>query len=107
MANQLTVQEQEAIRTLAKQGWKIRRIAKELGVSRNTVRHYVRAMELATTPDDLVEAVLESGNRLMQTDPCFDPGTVKLIPFRPPEKLGEKACAPIMRRCCRRRFRPV
>jgi IS30 family transposase len=38
MANQLTVHEQEAIRTLAKQGWKIRRIAKELGVSRNTVR---------------------------------------------------------------------
>ena len=69
MANKLTVQEQEAIRTLTKQGWKIRRIAKELGISRNTVRQYVRAMEPAATADDLVATVLESGPRPIQT--CY------------------------------------
>jgi hypothetical protein len=35
---------------------------------RNTVRQYVRAIEPATKPDDLVQAVLESGARLVQTD---------------------------------------
>jgi transposase len=94
MANQLTVQEQEAIRTLAKQGWKIRRIAKELGVSRNTVRQYVRAMEPATTPDDLVEAVLESGNRPIQTDPSFDPRDGQIDPLSTAGKTGRKSlCA--------------
>ena len=84
MANQLTVQEQEAIRTMAKQGWKIRRMAEELGISRNTVRQYMRVMELATTPEDLVKVVLESGNRPVQTDPSFDPrdGQIALSPAR-------------------------
>jgi DNA-binding NarL/FixJ family response regulator len=40
MANQLTVHEQEAIRTLSNRGWGIRKIARELGISRNTVRNY-------------------------------------------------------------------
>ena len=40
MANVLTVQQQQAILTLAAQGWSIRRIARELGLHRNTVRTY-------------------------------------------------------------------
>src|ERR1043165_5471414 len=94
MANQLTVQEQEAIRTLAKQGWKIRRIAKELGVSRNTVRQYVRALEPTTTCDALVEAVLEAANRPIQTDPPFDPRDGQIDPLSTPGKTGRKSlCA--------------
>ena len=42
MANRLKVHEQEAIRNLAGLGWKIRRIARELQISRNTVRNYLR-----------------------------------------------------------------
>jgi transposase len=42
MANRLKVQEQETILTLQRRGWTIRRIARELQISRNTVRGYLR-----------------------------------------------------------------
>src|SRR5882724_7494983 len=94
MANQLTVQEQDAIRTLAKQGWKIRRIAKELRVSRNTVRQYVRASEPTTTTETLVEAVLKSGGQPVQTDPPFDPRDGQIAPLSTSGKTGRKSlCA--------------
>jgi transposase len=41
MPNILPVNEKEAIATLAKQGWAIRRIARELGLHRQTVRRYL------------------------------------------------------------------
>ena len=43
MANVLPVQQQQAILTLTKQGWSIRRIARELGIHRKTVKGYVAA----------------------------------------------------------------
>ena len=94
MANQLTVQAQEAIRTLTKQGWKIRRIAKELGVSRNTVRQYVRALEPVTTSADPVEPGWGSGERPVQTDPPFDPRGGPTDPHSTAGKTGRKSqCA--------------
>ncbi|UCC31235.1 MAG: helix-turn-helix domain-containing protein [Phycisphaerales bacterium] len=42
MANQLGVAEQQAIITLVKHGWSRRRIARELGIHRETVSRYVR-----------------------------------------------------------------
>jgi len=83
MANQLTVQEQEAIKTLAKQGWKIRRIAKELGLSRNTVRQYVRAMAPTPSTDDLVQRVLNAG--------AGAEGSVENDPLSTPGKTGRKS----------------
>jgi predicted transcriptional regulator len=73
MANQLTVQAQDTIRALTKQGWKIRRIAKELGISRNTVRQYVRAMEATPSPTDGSSSAGGSPPTPSQTDPPFDP----------------------------------
>ncbi|UCC31422.1 MAG: IS21 family transposase [Phycisphaerales bacterium] len=56
MANQLGMAEQQAIITLAKHGWSRRRIARELGVHRETVSRYVRLSEepsaLANPPPD-------------------------------------------------------
>ena len=91
MANQLTVQTQDAIRTLARQGWRIRRIAKELGISRNTVRQYVRAME--TAPSVVAEAALGDGSasRPFQTDPPFDHGDGQIDPFSTAGKTGRKS----------------
>lgn len=43
--NQLKVSQQESIITLWKRGWSARRIARELGLDRDTVRKYVRAAE--------------------------------------------------------------
>jgi transposase len=94
MANQLTVQEQEAIKALTKQGWKIRRIAKELGISRNTVRQYVRAMEPAPTCDDRVQAVLNAGaagDGTVETAPLSTPGTGQIDPLSTPGKMGRKS----------------
>jgi len=56
MANKLKVQEQEAIRQLTALGWSIRRIARELRVSRNTVRNYVRTQQ-GSDPDSIAEAI--------------------------------------------------
>ena len=48
MANILSVNEQDAILTLAAQGWAIRRIARELKIHRRTVRHHLkRSQELS------------------------------------------------------------
>jgi transposase len=59
MANKLKVQEQEAIAHLSRLGWGIRRIARELGLSRNTVRSYVRSLKSSDT-DGIVEEILKS-----------------------------------------------
>ena len=45
MANKLKVQEQQAIANLSRLGWGIRRISRQLGLSRNTVRAYVRSLD--------------------------------------------------------------
>lgn len=87
MANQLTVQTQDAIRTLKRQGWKIRRIAKELGISRNTVRQYVRTMEMSGggAPDG------EEGHGSIQTDPPFDRRDSQIDPLSTAGKMGRKS----------------
>jgi transposase len=79
MANKLKVHEQEAITNLTRLGWGIRRIARELGLSRNTVRGYVRNLKPAQ-PDDLVEQILKQslGSAAVsrtQTDPVSTPGS--------------------------------
>lgn len=78
MANKLTVQEQEAIKNLSKLGWGIRRIARELQVSRNTVRNYVRTFE-PPDPAPIVEQILGSpthspSSSRIQTDPLSTAG---------------------------------
>ena len=91
MANQLTVQTQDAIRTLTRQGWKIRRIAKELGISRNTVRQYVRAIE--ATPEGVAapSAGKGLGSKSLQTDPPFDHRDGQIDPLSTAGKMGRKS----------------
>ena len=91
MANQLTVQEQDAIRTLAKQGWKIRRIAKELGISRNTVRQYVRAMEAARASADDTARAGPAAPTPFQIDPPFDHRDGQIDPLSTAGKMGRKS----------------
>jgi len=45
MANQLTVHEHDTISYLKAKGWAIREIARVLKLSRNTVRHHLRALK--------------------------------------------------------------
>jgi transposase len=87
MANQLTVQTQDAIRSLAKQGWKIRRIAKELGISRNTVRQYVRSAQEASHPKE----VSGGGDGPIQIDPHFDHRDGQIDPLSTAGKIGRKS----------------
>ena len=81
MANKLKVEEQEAIRNLTVLGWGIRRIARELRVSRNTVRNYVRILK-QEDPEVLTERIITSGlsksqseETPAQTDPLSTPGS--------------------------------
>ena len=60
MANKLKVQEQEAIANLNRLGWGIRRIARELGLSRNTVRNYVRSLKPSEEADVIAEEILKA-----------------------------------------------
>ena len=78
MANKLMVQEEEAIRNLTALGWGIRRIARDLKVSLNTVRKYVRTLEPAD-PGPIAELILKSAPLLspgsgIQTDPLSTSG---------------------------------
>ena len=71
MANRLKVHEQEAILNLARQGWSIRRIARELQLSRNTVRGYLRQAQPAP-----VDSAVGSGEvSSVQTDPVSTTGS--------------------------------
>ena len=70
MANQLKVQEQQAIATLVGRGWSLRQIARELGISRNTVRSYVRGASLQTDPPPTTG----SDPNARQTDPPVTSG---------------------------------
>ena len=45
MSNELNMAERESIAALLRQGWSKRRIAKELGLHRDTVRRHARALE--------------------------------------------------------------
>lgn len=94
MANQLTVQEQETIRSLARAGWKIRRIAKELGLSRNTVRQYVRAMKPGAGDEPARSVLAVGATDAVQTDPPFDPRLGQTDPLSTHGKMGRKSlCA--------------
>jgi transposase len=81
MANKLKVHAQQAISNLTKLGWGIRKIARELGLSRNTVRTYVRTLE-PSRPEAIVEGILRSADLSppgsgIQTDPLPTPGSAK------------------------------
>ena len=71
MANRLKVQEQEAILNLDRRGWGIRRIARELRLSRNTVRGYLRKVACGPPP----ESSAGTGLLPVQTDPLSTTGS--------------------------------
>ena len=75
MANKLKVQEQEAITNLIRLGWGIRKIARELHLSRNTVRTYVRAVKLSQTDVVAEEIKGSTSSSGIQTDPLSTPGS--------------------------------
>lgn len=99
MANILKVQEQEAIRHLTALGWGIRRIARELRVSRNTVRSYVRTQPRSDTGSIAEEIgtgpTSPTSGPPNQTDPRSTPGSglgcVQTDPVSPPGNHGRKS----------------
>src|ERR1700688_4933965 len=85
MSNKLTVEQYEAIRSLTALGWGIRRIARELKVSRNTVRNHVRPLgpphAKAATDEVLASPLAAPPGRAVPTDPLSTPGPA---PGNPP-----------------------
>ena len=81
MANKLKVQEQQAISNLTKLGWGIRKIARQLGLSRNTVRSYVRTLEASQTGPIAEEILRSSGlsslGSGLQNDPLSTAGSAQ------------------------------
>lgn len=51
------------MRELAQRGWKLKRIARELGVARNTVRRYLRGGEAAERQQHLACRRLDEAQR--------------------------------------------
>ena len=99
MSNKLTVQEQEAIGNLVRLGWGIRKIARELGLSRNTVRGYVRMGQEASVelvPEKVLGVPWSNGS--IETDPLSTPGSgighTQTDPLSTAGKTGRKSlCA--------------
>lgn len=86
MANHLSVQIQQSILSLAGRKWPVRRIARELGISRNTVRDHIRAAQgppasASAGPDpspgqtDPLSTTGVSPTAPTQTDPLSTTGT--------------------------------
>src|SRR5271167_4599357 len=50
MANQLKMADVQSILTLHKRGWSARRIARELGINRETVNRHIRRAGAASSP---------------------------------------------------------
>ena len=69
MANKLKVQEQEAIANLNRLGWGIRRIARELGLSRNTVRSYIRSLKPPCEEAEVIAEEILKGSTLSRPNP--------------------------------------
>ena len=91
MANRLKVQEQQTILDLKRRSWTIRRIARELRVSRNTVRAYLRAV--ASSPGQNVPDCREGPP--VQTDPLSTAGSVsKPVQSDPLSTAGSAATPP-------------
>ncbi len=88
MSNVLQVNHQEAIRSLQQKGWSKRRIARELGLHRNTVS---RCVEPEAKCTDISVAGSEESEKLKCTS-----STSKSIPGSPVSAEGKsdaKACA--------------
>ena len=78
--NQLTVSLQHSIATLAGNGWSQRKIARELGVHRETVGRYLRGVESAAKPAivppgspepvDSKPAIVPAGSKAGRTSQC-------------------------------------
>lgn len=77
MANRISMGEEDAIIRLFESGWKKRRIARELGLDRNTVRDHIRAFERSKSPispagtDGANSPIMLAGNFI---DPSQRPG---------------------------------
>lgn len=92
MANRLKVQEQEAILNLKRRGWKIRRIARELRISRNTVRGYLRSAASTSLDKAAVCAGEPRQFKLTHFRPSAPPSRqTKLTHFRPPGNQGRQS----------------
>lgn len=63
--NQLNVSLQHSIATLAANGWSARKIARELGVHRETVGRYLRPLEPVSKP-----AIVPAGSKAGRTSQC-------------------------------------
>lgn len=66
MANQLKMAEIQAILALHQRGWSDRRIARELGIHRETVGHYVRLSD----PDAAKPAIAPTGSTALPPPPA-------------------------------------
>ncbi len=69
MSNVLKVSLQEAIRCLQQKGWGQRRIARELGVQRKTIKGYVEGSANRTTHSTAGSAVITDSKQLPVPDP--------------------------------------
>lgn len=67
MANQLNMAEVHTVQGLWKQGWSCRRIARELGIDRATVRNYVREVEKSPPEAPPKPAKVPAGSEVAAT----------------------------------------
>lgn len=95
MSNELSMAERATIAALLKQGWTKRRIARELGLHRDTVRRHARALESAVQPE------VATGSTAKQATPAEVatgnegvPRQGKATAFGPVPQLSRSSCDP-------------
>jgi hypothetical protein len=87
MANRLKMANLEAILSLYQRKWSIRRIAKELGLHRDTVARYVQLHEAKAKPASAAEGAQSS----KQATPAAGASAANRPPPRGAHRLGDSA----------------
>lgn len=92
MANKLMVQDIQAIKQLRTKGWSLRRIARELRISRNTVREHLRPKQPEVEVGGVGPESWVAGPADAQTDPLSTPGSgVQATGSQPASPTGRRS----------------
>src|SRR5208283_5265696 len=82
MSNQLTMADIQAVKALLEQGWSQRRIARELGINRETVARYTRRWRESTAKPANLRLGSEAS---VEAKPAhLDPGSTPLVEAQDP-----------------------
>jgi hypothetical protein len=97
MANLLKMADVQSIISLHARGWSGRKIARELGIDRETVGKYLEQAGITSKPASALAGIAEGGHPKPATAPAGIPGPVDSKPATAPAGIFEPEAGSILR----------